>query len=205
MKRFGFLSLGALVLAAGSGAVGAACSSDEEAVADAGPVTPEAGASSSSSSGATTCSQETVDPSCNYAKCTADLGGPSICVAGACKRVDLGDDCKQADIFGDYTNDRAIWIGGAMAMIQANGKINTSGPPRRNSIAFAVEEINGQGGVPSTDPACNTPRPLAAVVCDDGGGRNTSGTTDVTERIGNHLVNELGIKAIIGGGTIIKP
>lgn len=198
MKRVGFLCMGAVFVAA-LGTV-AACSDEDDpgltssSSGDGGPST-----SSSSSGGTSSSSGEPVDPNCNVAKCSADLGAKAICANGACQKLELEGDCKAEDIFGAVDDDRAIWIGGAMAMTQANGKINTSGPPRRNSIQFAVDEINAQGGIPGVDGSAA--RPLAAIVCDDGGGRNTSGTTDVTERIGNHLVNTLGIKAIIGGGT----
>lgn len=201
MKRLGFFSLGA-VLAVAVGTV-AACSDDDDpgAGSSSGDAGPKSDAATSSSSSGSNCpAAEPVDPSCNAAKCTADLGVKAICVAGTCQKLVLEGDCKDEDIFGAFADDRAIWIGGAMAMTQGNGKINTSGPPRRNSIQFAVDELNEQGGIPGTD-TCNEARPIAAIVCDDGGGRNTSGTTDVTERIGNHLVNTLGIKAIIGGGT----
>ena len=199
MKRLGWFALGGAVVAA-VGTV-AACSGDE---ADGGG-TPDSGAiatdaSASSSSGNTCPPEPPMDAACNVAKCTADLGEPAICNAGACQKL-ASEDCAAADVFGAYTDDRAIWIGGALAMVQANGKINTSGPPRRNSIQFAVDQINGVGGVPPTDSACGAARPLAAIVCDDGGGRNASGMTDATERAGKHLVQELGIQAIIGAGT----
>lgn len=206
MKRSGLLSLGAVSFVATIGAV-AACGGDEDA--DAGTSSSSSGdggtirsdATTSSSGGGAACTEAPVDANCNIAKCTAEKGAPAICVAGACQQLDMGDDCKVADIFGASTDDRAIWIGGATALIAAGGKINTSGPPRRNSIQTAVDEINENlGGIPNAEDGC-APRKLAAIVCDDGGGRNTSGTTDVSERIANHLVNDLGIRAVIGAGT----
>ncbi len=209
MKRIGVLTLGAALVAAVSSI--AACGGDEEvgpgnssSSGDGGTLNPDA--TTSSSGGGPDCPAATpVDPNCNTTKCTADNGGAkSICVAGACQRLVMegagADDCKAGDLVGAVDDDRAIWIGGSLAMIAAGGKINPSGPPRRNSIEFAIDEINEKGGIPGVGE-CGVARKLAAIVCDDGGGRNASGMTDVTDRIGAHLANDLGIQAVIGGGT----
>lgn len=153
---------------------------------------------SSSSGSSVTCNEPSVDPNCNATRCTEQAGEPAVCRNGACVKL-ASEDCKISDVFGAFDDDRALWIGGTLAMVQGNGKINTSGPPRRNAMQLAIDEINDFGGVPAGEGCA--PRKLAAIVCDDGSQTNTAGTTDATERIGNHLVGELGVKALVGAGV----
>lgn len=145
-----------------------------------------------------------MDPNCNTTKCSADLGGPAICVAGACKALTLGEECVAANIFGASNDDNAIWIGGMTGFITGDdaAPVDSSGPPQRNAIELAVREINESGGIPPVDTTCGRARPLAAIVCDDGGWR----TEDITLKVGHHLVDDLGITAIVGAnwsGTTI--
>lgn len=195
MKRLGVLGVGLVV------GVVAACGGEDEPGAQSsssgGSSGTTDGGGSTSSSGQTACPERApLDPSCNVTKCTADLGGPAICVAGACKALTLGEECVAANIFGAANDDNAIWIGGMTGFITGDpaAPVDSSGPPQRNSIELAVREINESGGIPPVDTTCGSARPLAAIVCDDGGWR----TEDITLKVGHHLVDDLGITAIVG-------
>src|SRR5262249_10575308 len=97
---------------------------------------------------------------CSPKSCTAQLGEPSMCVAGACVKA-KSLDCQ--DTLGVWDDDNTVVIG---VLLNQRGSDVVAGKARTDSVNLAIQEINQEsGGVLSNDPCVHYP--LAAVVCDD--------------------------------------
>jgi ABC-type branched-subunit amino acid transport system substrate-binding protein len=139
----------------------------------------------------TTCSDKNVCvgaiPTCTNTQCIAALGPTAACnkTNGQCVEL-TSPECQK--IIGSYQDDNAIVIG---AIGSLTGERAESGLNRQNAIQLAVDEIQGNGsGLP--DKADGRPRPLAVVSCDEAAN---------PELAAKHLVEDLGVFAIIGGST----
>jgi ABC-type branched-subunit amino acid transport system substrate-binding protein len=123
--------------------------------------------------------------------CNVDAGSDGN-AAAICKKPEgrcvplLSPDCR--NITGDYKDDRSILIGSMFSVTGAQAGTNL---PRQQSAVLAVEEINKAGGVPRGTTSADA-RPLLLVSCDE--------SVDLL-RAGRHLVEDLGIQAIIGPNT----
>lgn len=115
-----------------------------------------------------------------------DSGAPSsdYCHAGRCVAL-LSLDCET--VTGPAHDKRALLIGSLFSISGAQRQTNLA---RQQSAMLAVEEINAAGGV--RFPAADDLRPLALVSCD--AGRDLS-------RASHHLIDELGVNAIVGPNT----
>jgi branched-chain amino acid transport system substrate-binding protein len=109
----------------------------------------------------------------------------AVCVqsSGKCVKL-LTEDCDA--ITGDHLNDDSIVIASLFSTKGAQAATNIQ---RQQSAMLAVNQINDVGGVPGPT---GTPRKLVLVSCDE--------STDLM-RVGDHLVNELGVPAIVGPNT----
>lgn len=105
--------------------------------------------------------------------------------AGRCVPL-LSPDCRT--VTGNYSDDRAIFIGSLFSLTGAQAGTNL---PRQQSAMLAVEEINKVGGVPRGTTSADA-RPLVLVSCDE--------SVDLM-RAARHLVDELGVPAIVGPNT----
>lgn len=111
---------------------------------------------------------------------------PSICHKVTKRCVTLtSEDCQT--ITGDYTDDQAIVIGSLFSTTGAQASINHA---REQSAILAVEEINAAGGIPVGTTAASA-RPLVLLSCDEA----------QLLRAAGHLVNDVGVPAIIGPNT----
>ncbi|MES1177937.1 MAG: ABC transporter substrate-binding protein [Myxococcales bacterium] len=121
-------------------------------------------------------------------------GAAGAVVPGACIQKPyahcvklVSDDCQT--ITGDYTNDRAIFIG---SLFQTTGSTAATNINRQQAAALGVEQINKPiGGIPSGPTSANA-RPLVMVSCD--------AFTNVI-RAATHLVSDLHVPAIVGPNT----
>jgi ABC-type branched-subunit amino acid transport system substrate-binding protein len=98
----------------------------------------------------------------------------------------LSEDCD--GITGDYTNNRAIFVG---SLFSTKGPTAATNLPRQQSAALGIEQINMAGGVPAGDTSANG-RPLVMVSCDE--------STNLL-RAATHLVSDLHVPAIVGPNT----
>jgi len=106
------------------------------------------------------------------------------CHAGRCAAL-RSDDCET--ITGPADDSRAILIGSLFATSGATRQTNLA---RQRSAVLAVEQINAAGGVRTT--LAGYARPLALVSCDS--------VTNLT-RAARHLIDDLGVSAIVGPNT----
>ena len=116
--------------------------------------------------------------------------GAAGTVAAACIKMKvphcvklLSEDCD--GITGDYTNDRAIFVG---SLFSTKGSGAATNIPRQQAAALGIEQINMAGGIPNG----STGRPLVMISCDE--------STDLI-RAAKHLVNDLHVPAIVGPNT----
>jgi len=151
----------------------------------------EAGANNGAPVGDCMTNQECTDRFSDEAM--GEAGGAGNVVPGACVKKPiphcvklLSEDCD--GITGDYTNDRAIFLG---SLFSTKGTTATTNLPRQQSAALAIEQINAVGGVPDGSTSAN-PRPLVMVSCDE--------STNLV-RAANHLVIDLHVPAIVGPNT----
>jgi ABC-type branched-subunit amino acid transport system substrate-binding protein len=109
----------------------------------------------------------------------------SVCVqsSGHCVAL-LSADCDT--ITGDYTDDDAIVIGSLFTTKGAQAATNIQ---RQQSAMLAVTQINDVGGIPSSS---GVPHKLVLISCDE--------SSDLM-RVGDHLVGELKVPAIVGPNT----
>jgi len=113
---------------------------------------------------------------------------PAACVktpSAHCVKL-LSEDCD--GITGDYTDDRAIFLG---SLFSTKGPTAATNLPRQQSAALAIEQINAVGGVPDGSTSAH-PRPLVMISCDE--------STNLV-RAATHLVNDLHVPAIVGPNT----
>jgi len=113
---------------------------------------------------------------------------PAACVktpSAHCVKL-LSEDCD--GITGDYTDDRAIFLG---SLFSTKGPTADTNLSRQQSAALAIEQINAVGGVPDGSTSAH-PRPLVMVSCDE--------STNLV-RAATHLVSDLHVPAIVGPNT----
>lgn len=124
------------------------------------------------------------------AACVVEHGGkPAICRQDTGKCVALeSDHCRVFSEPADLQNDATIWVG---AMYPESDKSMDYGPEAMRTIDLARRDFMGlTGGLPPLESG-GRPRPLAIVACDDAVDYDHSA---------NHLVNEVGVQAILGFG-----
>ncbi len=118
---------------------------------------------------------------------TRSAGQPAICRQDthACVTL-LSPDC--ANVYGDYQSDDAIVLGSILSIKGTNA---SSGQAELQSAELAFDDFaNTIVGLPGA--ADGKPRPLALVECDD------SADDTVAQRSATHLVNDVGVPAILG-------
>lgn len=128
----------------------------------------------------------------SHAECTASHGGePYACRTrdGACVPI-ASEDCVPTFAPADVTRGDTVWIGAALPTkgpkAEAFGTMNAAG------IELARSEISA-ATASLTDPgASRHVPPIAIVTCDD--------STDV-ERAVHHLVDDVGVPAVVGFGS----
>jgi ABC-type branched-subunit amino acid transport system substrate-binding protein len=96
-------------------------------------------------------------------------------------------DALCTELTGEITAPNALRLG---ALLSLHGPQLATNRERLHGLQLAVEQINAAGGVP--DAQTRMPRPLALVACD---------TADSPLRAGRHLIEDLGVPAIIGPNT----
>ncbi|HEY1954800.1 MAG TPA: ABC transporter substrate-binding protein [Polyangiaceae bacterium] len=118
---------------------------------------------------------------------TRSAGQPAICRQDTKECVPLlSQDC--ANVYGDYKSDDAIILGSILSLKGANA---SSGQSELQSAELALDDFtNTIVGLPGG--ADGKPRPLALVECDD------SADDTVAQRSATHLVNDIGVPAILG-------
>ena len=120
-------------------------------------------------------------------QCTG-LGQYYVCnrARGACASI-LSTECTTVE--GDYTNDAAIILG---SILPTQGEDAATGLPIENSIRLAIGDFRtASNGLPPVGVG-EPQRPLVLVGCNDG---SNSDTAVVAAK---HLVNDIGVPAIIG-------
>jgi serine/threonine-protein kinase len=140
----------------------------------------------STSSGAAPSASAGASPSAT-AGCTSSkaCGAQSMCRAGACVAL-ASVDCSVVASPDDVASDATVWFGamfptrGPMAE-QFDGAVRDVQLARRDFMEVA-------SGLPSTPPG-TPPRPIGLLLCDD--------SVD-PQRAARHLVDDLGLPAIIG-------
>jgi branched-chain amino acid transport system substrate-binding protein len=123
------------------------------------------------------------------AACIASTNGPAICrkPLGKCAPL-LSVDCTTVLGVANLASDDVIVMGTLMPVTGSNA---ATGLARQNSVDLAVSEITANVvGVPGGSGG--KPRPLAFVACDD--------TVDKI-RAATHLVEDVGVPAIVAAGT----
>ncbi|HRI66320.1 MAG TPA: protein kinase [Polyangium sp.] len=124
------------------------------------------------------------------AGCVAELGGkPAICRHDLGKCVALETDrCRVFSEAKDLQNDETIWIG---AMYPERDDSSTYGVHAMRGVELARRDFAElSGGLPPVKPG-GRPRPMAIVACDD---------THDYERTAEHLIDGVGVPAILGFG-----
>lgn len=120
------------------------------------------------------------DGECSSNADCASLGAYTCRKAtGQC--VALTDD-RCTTVHGDYQNDEALLVG---SILPTTGASSASGLPVEHAITLALDELASAGG-----PAR---RPIALLGCSD----NDDG--DAAVAAARHLVDDVGVPAIIGG------
>lgn len=130
----------------------------------------------------------TVGASCESSEeCEAANGNkPSICRADKrCAQL-TSEDC--AEVFGDYKAPGAIVLGFLGPLV---GDAKSTGEPIRDGSKLALNELANVGGLPAV--AGGPPRHVAMVYCHDLGG-----PADDPYRAAKHLVDDVGVAAILG-------
>lgn len=124
------------------------------------------------------------------AECVTRLGDEfAVCqkTTMSCTKL-LSPDCTK--VYGDYKNDRAIYIGTLFKQGSTAGDLGAS-PDAIAAIELAFDDFkNARGGLP--DPAGGTARPLVAVECNQ---------TQDPVRAAKHLSEDVKVPAIIGAST----
>ncbi len=111
--------------------------------------------------------------------------GATVCVkpAGHCATV-LSDDCTT--VTGDPSVENTILLG---SLFSTKGATAATNLQRQQSAMLAVQQINAAGGIPASS---GSPRKVALISCDESAN---------LDRASKHLVNDLGVPAIIGPNT----
>ncbi len=116
---------------------------------------------------------------CTVADCIENNGDNYVCgVGGRCVNL-LTPQCTR--IAGPVNRGNTVIIGSILPTVE----FGDLGIPIENAVVLAVEEINDRGGLPGG-------RNLALIGCD------SSGDADLGEAAAKHLVEEVGVPAIVG-------
>jgi ABC-type branched-subunit amino acid transport system substrate-binding protein len=116
---------------------------------------------------------------CTLAECIAERGDNHICgVNGSCVNL-LTPQCTR--IAGPVDRDDTVIIGSILPTVE----FGDLGIPIENAVVLAVEEINDRGGLPGG-------RSLGLVGCD------SSGDAELGEAAAKHLVEVVGVPAMVG-------
>src|SRR5262249_1027881 len=120
-------------------------------------------------------------------------GAPWICRASDKRCVPIATpECTPRYEPGDTTSDDTVWIG---AMYPTTGKaFEAFGAMNIEGIDFARREIAGATRGLTAEGAPTRVRRIALVVCDDS-------SADVGARGAHHLVDDLGVPAVLGFGS----
>ena len=124
------------------------------------------------------------------AACTVAAGRPAVCrkTDGVCVAVE-SEDCKALVEPDDAASDDTLWIG---AMLPLTGpRAAVFGTVSANTLDVARRDFAGVGGLPPR-PGHAGRRGVAVALCDL--------TKDAT-RAARHLVDEVGVPAVIGFGA----
>lgn len=124
------------------------------------------------------------------AACIAENGGkPSLCRQDTHKCVPLESQwCRVLSEKTDLANDDTVWVG---AMYPEHDKTMSYGREAMLTIDLARRDFAAlTGGLPAVKPG-GRPRPLGIVACDD---------TENYEQSAEHLINDVGVSAILGFG-----
>jgi len=122
----------------------------------------------------------------------ADCGGgegPAICRVDQGRCVPLTTDrCRVLADDEAVARDDTLWIG---AMYREQDRTSDYGREAVRLLELAQRDFQGlTGGLPPSRPG-GLPRPIAVIVCDD---------TDEYEASAAHLVDEVGVPAVLGFG-----
>ena len=126
------------------------------------------------------------DASAHVVPCTNDDACPadrSVCSVEH-KTCVAALDARCTEITGDLSDSDALRLG---AMFSLHGPMLPTNRARQHGAQLAVEEINEAGGIPDADSG--TAHKLVLVTCD---------TADDPLLAGRHLIEDLGVSAIIG-------
>jgi ABC-type branched-subunit amino acid transport system substrate-binding protein len=118
---------------------------------------------------------------------TRSAGQPAICRkdTSTCAQL-LSPDC--ATVYGDYQSDDSIVFGSILSLKGTNA---SSGQAELQSAELALDDFTSTlVGLPGG--ADGKPRPLVLVECDD------SADDTVAQRSAHHLVDDVGVPAILG-------
>jgi branched-chain amino acid transport system substrate-binding protein len=146
----------------------------------------------------TTCKSGT----CQTAGCTLNAecvaqGQYFICRKDTHKCVNLQSELCTT-VAGDFKNDNAFIFG---SILPTQGSDMTTGVPVENSIKLAINDFTqSSNGLPPA-PGSTANRPLALIGCND------NSDSDTTVKAATHLVDDVGVTAIIGAaysGLTIK-
>ena len=97
-----------------------------------------------------------------------------------------------SNVYGDYKSDDAIILGFILSL---KGSSMSSGVDEVQSAQLALDDFaNTVVGLPAA--ADGKPRPIALVECDDDSGDDQNNATLLAS--GQHLVNDVGVPAILG-------
>ncbi|HVY44575.1 MAG TPA: ABC transporter substrate-binding protein, partial [Minicystis sp.] len=121
--------------------------------------------------------QSNADCSGSYTICRKDTGS---CVALQTKECPV--------VLGDWQNDNAVVLGGIMPL---DGPDKTTGQALLDSVKLALGDFQRVNNLPPA-PSGSGQRPIVVVACNDGS------DTDTAETAAKHLVDDVGVGAIIG-------
>ncbi|MBI5535378.1 MAG: ABC transporter substrate-binding protein [Deltaproteobacteria bacterium] len=129
-----------------------------------------------------------VPPCSTNQECVAQYGQYYICRKPdyRCAKL-LSDDCTTVE--GNYLDDAAIVIG---SVLPTTGPDSSMGIAMENSVKLAIGDFSSAANGLPPRPGSTARRPIVLVGCSD----NSSADTGV--RAATHLVNDVGVPAIIG-------
>jgi branched-chain amino acid transport system substrate-binding protein len=118
-------------------------------------------------------------PVCTTSQCIQDFADNYVCGAeGTCVSL-ITPECTRTA--GPVERDDTVIIGTILTLVE----FSDLGQPIENAVFMAVDEINDSGGLPGG-------RRLGVISCD------SSGDADQGRKVAQHLVEAVGVPAIIG-------
>ncbi|HEY1693409.1 MAG TPA: protein kinase [Polyangiaceae bacterium] len=125
-----------------------------------------------------------VVPSCTNASC-AEGGRLAVCRHGACVPLETAD-CTVVGRPDDVAADATLWVG---TMFPRKGPMAAAFVESGRSVELArTDFLDVASGLPSARPGAPS-RPIGLVACDDAADPS---------RVARHLVDEVGVPAILG-------